>query len=49
MAENGPDEALNDDEIAAAQGGGVSEQAASATPGVLAAHQDGNSGLAGES
>jgi hypothetical protein len=27
MAENGPDDALNDEEIAAAQGGGVAEQA----------------------
>jgi hypothetical protein len=28
MAENGPDDALNDEEIAAAQGGGVAEQGA---------------------
>ncbi len=28
MAENGPDDALNDEEIAAAQGGGVDEQGA---------------------
>ncbi len=32
MAENGPDDALNDEEIAAAQGGGVDEGGETSVP-----------------